>query len=264
MKKRTNKTQNRLIKTDKILKKICKVKNWYHQIEVAPGIITPGVNKSAEVLKLLNLPTDCHGLRALDLGTRDGYFAFELEKRGAQVIAIDYLPKSTTGFTIAQKILASKNVRYKQDNLYNITPEKYGSFDIVLFLGLLYHLPDPIRALRIVRQLCKGTMYIETQGIDNAFLLPSGEFSTLKKFLPILSDIPIMQFYPKNVLNNDYSNYWAPNMICLIKMLEETNFIVTNKIIHGNRLIAKCQTNQDRNLKYYMDIATGEILPKSS
>jgi len=264
MKKRSDRSEAKLAKVDKILKEISKVKSWYHQIELAPGIITPGVNNSTEVLKLLNLPINCRGLRVLDLGTRDGYFAFELEKRGAQVIAVDYLPKETTGFTVAQKILGNKNVNYKQDNLYNITQKNYGTFDIVLFLGLLYHLPDPIRALKIVRQVCKGTMYIETQGRNNAFLLPNGKLSTLDKISPILTDISIMQFYPKNTLNNDHSNYWAPNMTCLVNMLEETGFMVADKTINGNRLIAKCRIKEDRVLKYFMDIATGEMLPKSS
>lgn len=247
-----------------ILKEISKVKNWYHQIELAPGIITPGVNNSAKVLKLLKLPLNCHGLRVLDLGTRDGYFAFEMEKRGAQVTAVDYLPKETTGFAIAQKILGSKNIIYKQDNLYEITPKSYGTFDIVLFLGLLYHLPDPVRALKIVRQVCQGTMYLETQGIDNAFLLPNGQLTALKNISPILTDASIMQFYPKNSLNDDNSNYWAPNMTCLVDMLGETGFKILSKTINGNRLVVKCQAAENHVLKYFMDIATGEILPKSS
>jgi hypothetical protein len=65
-----------------------------------PGITTPGINNTAQVLALLDLPDDARGLRVLDLGTR-GFFAFEMERRGAEVIAVDYIPKDQTGFAVA-------------------------------------------------------------------------------------------------------------------------------------------------------------------
>jgi hypothetical protein len=68
--------------------RIAAVPRWYHPIEVRPGIVTPGANEAGAVLRALELPADCRGMRALDLGTRDGYFAFELERRGAEVVAV--------------------------------------------------------------------------------------------------------------------------------------------------------------------------------
>ncbi|MCL4383946.1 FkbM family methyltransferase [Patescibacteria group bacterium] len=261
--KKIKKTPKEKIFTkEEIQEKITSVKNWYHQFEILPGLITPGVNDSSEVLKLLDLPEDCSGLSVLDIGARDGFFSFELEKRGAKVMALDYVPKNTTGFSVMAEILNSKNVHYVQDNIYNISPKKYGKFDIVLFLGLLYHLPDPIKALHIVRSVCSNKMYIETQGIENSFLLPNGQFTPLASISPILENIPLMQFYPKHTLNNDPSNYWAPNLICLNNMLEETSFKVVKSFVNGNRLIAHCQTDDYSDTENYLEMALGIKTPK--
>src|SRR5215211_2845679 len=83
--------------------------HWYHQIELSPGVFTPGNNDSATFLALLELPRDLSGKRVLDLGTRDGYFAFEAERRGAaEVVAVDYVPATSTGFAAVAKFFDSK------------------------------------------------------------------------------------------------------------------------------------------------------------
>src|SRR5262245_59952576 len=110
--------------------KISSVPFWYHRIELKPGLITPGINDSQAVLELLELPKDCSRLRALDIGARDGFFSFEMERRGAEVLAIDYMPPNQTGFMVAKEILGS-NVTYKVANVYGLDPKEYGTFDIV-------------------------------------------------------------------------------------------------------------------------------------
>jgi tRNA (mo5U34)-methyltransferase len=231
---------------------------WYHRIEICPGIITPGINDSSTILKLLDLPNDCRGLRVLDLGTRDGFFAFEMERRGADVLAIDYIDKQETGFQIASELLNSK-VRFQKENIYQLTTEKHGTFDIVLFLGLLYHLPDPMRALRIAHAMCNGYLFLESHVIDNGVLLSDGETVPLAKLSHHLVSVPIMQFYPGMSLNNDPTNYWGPNLKCLEEMLIESNFKVLGKKLRGSRAIFKCEIAFNTELTYYNDI----ILPKN-
>jgi len=212
-------------------------------VEVAPGVITPGINNSYGVLENLELPEDCRGLRALDLGTRDGFFSFELEKRGAkEVIAIDHISPEKTGFPILKEIFGSK-VQYYQDNVYNLSKEKYGEFDLVLCLGLLYHLRDPLLALDKVREVCRNELYVESFVIDNHFINNKEPLN-----------IPIMQFYPTNELSRDFTNWWAPNSICLLKMLEATNFTVIVRKITGDRAIFKCKINEDTKVKYFREI----------
>jgi tRNA (mo5U34)-methyltransferase len=238
--------------------KIASVPTWYHQIEVRPGIVTPGVNDTRTVLAHLDLPDDCRGLRALDLGTRDGLFAFELARRGAEVVAIDYMPKERTGFPVASELLGI-DITYRQENIYNLDPDRDGTFDIVLFLGLLYHLPDPMRALRIARRLCRGRLHLETQVLDNALLLADGTFISLASAAPAVADLPIAQFYPGAALNGDPTNYWVPNMACLRGMLSENNFQVTSETLLGARGIFLCSVVQDDPKEYLAVIASGGI-----
>lgn len=70
------------VSRDDAAKAIADFGRWYHRIELLPGLVTPGTNDSPEVLRRLDLPEDCSGLRILDFGTRDGFFAFECERCG--------------------------------------------------------------------------------------------------------------------------------------------------------------------------------------
>jgi tRNA (mo5U34)-methyltransferase len=229
---------------------------WYHRIEVCEGVVTPGINDTPTYFSLFDFPRDCLGLRVLDIGTRDGYFAFELERRGAEVTAVDYYPAEKTGFGIAAKLLNSA-VQYRQMNIYEINPAEMGQFDIVLMLGLIYHLPDPMLALSLARALCRGRLYLETQVIDRAFQQQDGSFVTLQELHPDLVSRPIMQFYPRNALNNDFTNYWAPNEACMKAMLEENLFQVNRVISNGQRGLFECTVAEDPRIKHYNALSRG-------
>lgn len=231
------------------------VPHWYHRIVINDEITTPGINDGAQTLKRLQLPMDCRGKRVLDLGTRDGYFAFEMERRGAEVVAVDYVPPDKTGFAVVSRILGSK-VTHLHANIYNLSPQTLGTFDIVLFLGLLYHLPDLVRALNVVRSLCHDRMYLETQSIDNALLLPDGSTVPLASVAPVLADMPLVQFYPGRTLNNDPTNYWAPNLKALTAMLTECRFSVLRQSLHQDRAIVECQTAENEELAYFNAISS--------
>jgi 2-polyprenyl-3-methyl-5-hydroxy-6-metoxy-1,4-benzoquinol methylase len=187
---------------------IAAIPHWYHSIEVRPGIITPGTNDARTVLAMLDFPDDCRGMRALDLGTRDGFFSFELERRGAAVVAVDYMARSDSGFGGAAELLGSR-VTYLQRNLYELATAELGTFDIVLFLGLLCHLPDPLGALRIVRSLTRQRMYLETLVLD---------------FGHEMDKLPLMRFFAGSSWAGDPTNYRGPNVRCVEEMLGETEF----------------------------------------
>ncbi len=233
------------------------IPHWHHQIEIRPGIVTPGRQNSRKLCKTLEIPEDCTGLKVLDLGARDGYFSFEMERRGAEVVAVDYFPPELSGFKVAKELLNS-NVTFTQENIYNISKEKYGEFDIVLFLGLIYHLPDPMLALKILRSVCKGKLYLESYVIDEAVLLPNGKKKPLRKILKE-PEIALMQFFPSDSLDGDYTNYWGPNMKCLELMLIESNFEVLDKKTHNDRGIFTARAVSDKVKEYHSEIARGII-----
>jgi tRNA (mo5U34)-methyltransferase len=220
---------------------------WYHRIEVRPGVITPGINDSPLQLQMLQLPADCSGMRVLDIGARDGFFSFELERRGADVLAVDYMPAERTGFPIAAQLLGSRVV-FRQANIYHLTPEELGTFDLVLFLGLLYHLPDPIRAMRTVRRLCTGRMDLETLVIDEVMATALDER---------LATIPLMQFFPGASCNGDPTNYWGPNVRCVEAMLAETEFRVERVARVPGRALFQCAVVSNPQTAYYLNAADG-------
>lgn len=203
---------------------------WWHEIEVAPGIVTPGDDSNRMKLPILDdlgLPKDLRGLRALDVGCSDGYFSFELEKRGASVVAIDFVPETYSGFATARKILGSK-VEYRMENVYNLAPETFGEFDVILFLGVLYHLRKPLAALDALRSVMKpgAQLFVGTMLIDEFFLLPDGTTTTLEAVNPVLKTVPLWQAYPGDSLNGDFTNCFAPNRRALEVALEEAQFRV--------------------------------------
>lgn len=220
-----------MIKDEQTIRKlIADHGRWWHEIELAPGIVTPGDDSNRIKLPILDgigLPRSMRGLRALDIGCSDGYFSFELEKRGADVVAIDFVPETYSGFATAREILGSR-VEYRMDNVYNLTPEKYGAFDVVLFLGVLYHLRKPLAALDAIRSVMKpgAQLFVGTMLIDEFFLLPDKSVTTLDAISPMLKNVPLWQAYPGDTLNGDFTNCFAPNRRALDAALEEAQFRV--------------------------------------
>lgn len=203
---------------------------WWHEIELAPGIVTPGDDSNRMKIPILDeigLPRDMRGLRALDVGCSDGYFSFEMEQRGADVVAIDFVPEDYTGFSVARRILGS-SVVYRMDNVYNVAPESYGLFDVVLFMGVLYHLRNPLGGLDALRSVTKegGQIFVGTMMIDEYLQLPDGSVTTLEALNPALLSVPIWQAFPRGTLNGDFTNCFAPNRAALVAALEEAQFRV--------------------------------------
>jgi tRNA (mo5U34)-methyltransferase len=215
-------------------------RTWYHCIEVRPGIVTPGSNDTEanrERFDRIGLPLDCTGLRVLDIGCADGYFAFLMERRGAdEVVAVDYRRRTSSGFDIAHRLLGSK-VQFHDDNVYNLTPQKYGTFDVVLLFGVLYHLRNPLLALDTVRSITRpgGRLFVETHIIDEVVQLADGTTAKMSDVSPLLREAPMWQFYKGASLNQDITNKWAPNMAGFRHIVEEARFKVVASGAHGSR-----------------------------
>jgi SAM-dependent methyltransferase len=140
--------------------------SWYHIIPLTDTLSTPGLPRLkdvvANVLRSVR-SIDLKDKRVLDIGCRDGMFSFEAEKRGArEVIGIDNdLSRGAVEFLIP--FFRSK-VRMHQLNLYDLSPEQFGKFDVIIFPGVLYHLRYPFWALKVVREMLQpqGTLVLET------------------------------------------------------------------------------------------------------
>ena len=161
---------------------------WYHTIDVAPGVTTKGWFDLRDVVDLMPWP-NVVGKRCLDIGTFDGYLAFELERRGAsEVVAVDVEdhmlwdwppdyrapelsrdigfrgPPKGAGFRLIAELTGSE-VDWRPVSIYDLSPETVGTFDVVVCGTLLLHLRDPIRALEAVRSVCDG-VFLSSEQIE--------------------------------------------------------------------------------------------------
>jgi tRNA (mo5U34)-methyltransferase len=217
---------------------------WYHSIEIEPGLVTPGAHPLAElhqVLERLKLPPRLDGLSVLDIGAWDGFFSFEAERRGAKrVVAYDLTPEDYFGFSTARAMLDSK-VEYVEGSVYELSERAVGRFDVVLFLGVFYHLRYPLLALDRIRDVCGGYMVLETHCLDNCLRLDDGEETTLGRVDPRLGRIPLYRFYPANELNRDFSNWFAPNKRAIEDGLRTAGFRPSLLSEWGDRVAYKAE-----------------------
>ncbi|MDQ3742337.1 MAG: class I SAM-dependent methyltransferase [Actinomycetota bacterium] len=146
---------------------------WYHAVELPDGSVTPGWFDLRAQVHHYGLPGDLSGMRCLDVGTWDGFWAFEMEKRGAaEVVALDLddeadldwpprrRPASFSsgrgdGFRELRARLGS-SVERVELSVYDATPERLGSFDLVFCGSVLIHLRDQFLALERIASVCRG------------------------------------------------------------------------------------------------------------
>ena len=190
--------------------------DWWHSIDLGEGITTPGRDMEDKI-NLMGFPKSLVGLSVLDIGALDGLFSFEAEKLGAKyVLATDC--ESWTGerhgnpktipyrksFEFAKAMLNSK-VEDKTINVYDITPENVGTFNVVLFLGVFYHLWHPMLALENIAKVNNDVLIINT---------------ALRAYP---CEHPVMGFC-KGSYNGDTSNWWYPNQRCIQDMIEVVGY----------------------------------------
>jgi tRNA (mo5U34)-methyltransferase len=185
---------------------------WWHPIDLGGGLVTPGIDVTPARLAEIRMPQDLSGLTVLDIGAWDGFFSFEAERRGARrVLATDSFCwdgggwGTKKGFDLARRALGSR-VEDKRIEVLDLSPETVGVFDVVLFLGILYHMKHPLLALERVASVTKRQLIMQTQ-VD---MLAVGR--------------PAMAFYPVNELGGDPTNWVGPNPPAVQAMLETAGF----------------------------------------
>ena len=185
---------------------------WAHRIDVGQGIVTPGRWDTPAILQRLHLPADLTGQTVLDVGCWDGFYSFEAERRGARrVLATDSFTwrrqswGSKEGFDLARRALGS-GVEDLEIDVLDLSPDRVGVFDIVLFLGVLYHMRHPLLALERVASVTGKLLIVET--VIDLLYLPR----------------PALAFYPGHELNQDDSNWFGPTPGAVEAMLRSAGF----------------------------------------
>lgn len=230
---------------------------WHQRWEITPGVITPGKNDVGQLLRLVQLPDRLDGKRVLDIGSWNGCFSFECEKRGAaQVIAIGPENPDLTGFNMLREYLDSKVV-YQYGSIYDLDPKVMGLFDIVLCFGVLYHLRYPLLGLDNCRRVARKDLYVESACIDHDLII-DGKARDLSDVNPSLARAALMQFYRRNELNSDDSNWFSPNEKCLRDMLYSSGFDELSIVASGVRILAHAQVKA--GYPEFLSIGSGEAV----
>ena len=181
---------------------------WHQRFHLADDVMTPGVNDIEWLMQEAGVPQSLAGAHVLDIGTTNGGAAFIAEARGAsRVVAVDIYDSDRFGFRQLGEALSSK-AEFVQASVYELPELLNQQFDVVLFLGVLYHLRHPLLAIDSLRRLTRGTVYVET-AVSGA-----------------VSDPPQALFFRWDELNADGSNWFAPTVSCLGEWVTSCGFDV--------------------------------------
>jgi tRNA (mo5U34)-methyltransferase len=206
---------------------------WHHSIDLGDGIVTPGGKTPYhfyDELERLRLP-DMANKTVIDIGAWDGLYTFHAEHFGAsRVVSLDHyvwsidfgkasaytanqlatgqpirpfhtLPEiwdpirlpGKRGYDLAYR-LRNSHAEVVVDDFMAMSLARLGAFEVALFLGVIYHLEEPLRGLRRLRQITRGVAVIETEAVS----LPAGDTQ------------PLWQFVGDTPFNNDPTVFWVP------------------------------------------------------
>lgn len=202
-------------------------RTWYHTIDLPDGTATPGYFDTRDVPASVDWPAVLAGGRVLDVGTFDGFWAFEMERRGAaEVLALDlddparldwfyddevsgaavvrtWGASRGPGFRTAHEQLGSRVTRVDR-SVYDLDADELGRFDVVFCGALLLHLRDPVRALEAMRSVCAGSLVL-VETID-----PTLELRARR--------LPAARFHPA------WDQWWRVNTAGLAAMVDAAGF----------------------------------------
>lgn len=164
-------------------------------------------------LNLLKIPDDLTGWTVLDVGAWHGFFSFECERRGAdRVLAVDRFSWDRFGMDefLAARERLNSSVEYRRTDVYDLDPDEIGQFDLVLLLGVFYHLRNPLTALERLARVTKRLLICETH-----ILLPF-----------VHEKYPLVPFFPgdEHAEEARYEMCAMPTMAALTQMLQSVGF----------------------------------------
>lgn len=211
--------------------------DWYHTIELPGGIVTPGFYDHRRLLPRLPIPESLAGKRCLDIAGSDGFWSFELWRRGAEeVLSIDledpagqqwqggarngrhaalvssarweaeHAGRARGAFELAREALGA-SVERRSLSVYDLTPDAVGTFDFVFMGSLLLHLRDPAGALVATRSVVRGQfLLLEPVLVSLSLLFPRTPLASLWQL--------------------DEPRWWQPNIAGLRRLVESAGFDV--------------------------------------
>ena len=189
---------------------------WFHQIDFGDGVLAPGWIRAGKIRRMVRALFDrpLAGKSVLDVGCWDGAYSIAAARLGAsRVLATDHHawtegPGDRGAFELARSRLAPA-IEVLDIAVEDLTVERVGQFDVVLFAGVFYHLRNPIAALHQLAPIARELFILESRLCG----IPSQ-----------LTTKPLLRFYPGSELDNDPTNWWAPNPACMKALMRDAGF----------------------------------------
>lgn len=189
---------------------------WFHSIDFGNGVVSKGWIRPAAVRRVeravfepLNMGR--YGYTVLDVGAWNGAYSIAASLRGSpRVLATDHYvwhedQKTRAAFDLARRELAPA-VEVQDIPVEGINVASVGRFDVVLFLGVFYHLREPLSALRRMAEVANSALVVET------------------RIMQQLNPKPVMEYHPRGRLDGAETNWWTPNPACMKALLYDLGF----------------------------------------
>lgn len=211
---------------------------WFHNIhlpdgnQTAPNHLLGDFPRFKWVDIAPHLPPDLSGWQALDIGCNAGFYSIELAKRGANVLAIDidphYLKQAAW---VAKQFGLEEKIELQQMQVYDVA-RLDREFDLIWYMGVMYHLRYPLLSLDILSQKLRKLMVFQTLTMPGTKVVEvPDDFGIDEREQMQQAGWPVMAFIEKK-LAGDITNWWAPNHACIEAMLRSCGLKVTQKPAH--------------------------------
>lgn len=217
---------------------VARLAPWFHNLHLPDGTQTAPHHALGDFPTVKwrqiapHVPDRLDGSSALDVGCNAGFYSFELARRGARVTAIDidehYLSQARWA---AREFGLAERIEFEQLSVYDLarTTERY---DLVLFLGVLYHLRHPLLALDILQRVTRQQLVLQTLTMPGKRVLdPPASIGLDERALMLQRGWPRMAFIER-ALEDDPTNWWAPDHACVEAMLRAAGFRVSARPGH--------------------------------
>ena len=194
------------------------------------------------------LPDDLAGKSVLDIGCNAGFYSFEMKRRGAsRVLGIDHDERYLNQARFAAEVLGFDDVEFRLGEVWDVA-ELGARFDLVIFMGVLYHLRHPLLALDLIREhVANDLLLFQSLTAGTAAVVePQPDYDFFEGVQALEQDgWPLMYFVEKR-LAGDPTNWWVPNSACNAAMLRSAGFDIVEQPT-GDVFLGRVGADQPRH-----------------